>query len=86
MPLQELTPEQRSQRARIGGLSRWAREDPKPAMAKARAGFDQRFIDEVDPERVLSEQERNRRADAARRAYFSKLALKSARARAKKAS
>jgi hypothetical protein len=40
-----------------------------------------RFLDEVDPDRVLPEAERLRRAEHARSAYFSKLALKSAQAR-----
>jgi hypothetical protein len=84
--LQNFTPEMRSQRARIGGLSRWSQEDPKPAMAHVRVGFEKRFLDEVDLERVLPEEERNRRATAARKAHFTKLALKSARARSRRAS
>jgi predicted DNA-binding transcriptional regulator AlpA len=47
----------------------------------ARAKFDQRFIDEVDPDRVLPESERLRRAEHARKAYFTRLALLSAKAR-----
>ena len=41
----------------------------------------QRFVDQVDPERRLPERERLRRADAARRAYFTRLAYLSARKR-----
>jgi hypothetical protein len=41
----------------------------------------ERFEREVDPENRLPEVERARRAEAARRAYFTELALKSARAR-----
>jgi hypothetical protein len=37
--------------------------------------FDQRFLDEVDPERKLPEAERQRRAEHARKAYFTALAL-----------
>jgi len=40
-----------------------------------------RFIDEVDPGRVLPEADRLRRAESARKAYFASLALKSAKAR-----
>jgi hypothetical protein len=43
-----------------------------------------RFLDEVDPERQLPEPERLRRAECARRAFFQRLALKSAQARAAK--
>ena len=46
-----------------------------------RRAFNQRFLDEVDPERRLPERERLRRADAARRAYFTRLAYLSARKR-----
>lgn len=40
-----------------------------------------RFEDEVDPDHVLSEAERRRRAEHARKAYFTRLALKSTQAR-----
>jgi hypothetical protein len=43
--------------------------------------FEQRFINEVDPERMLPEAERQRRVDHARKAYFTRLAMKSAQAR-----
>jgi hypothetical protein len=57
--------------------------DPREYTAKARATFLRRFEDEVDPDRELPEPERLRRAEAARKAYFTKLALKSAQARRK---
>jgi len=44
-----------------------------------------RFLDEVDPQRELPEHERERRAIAARKRYFSALALRSSRARRKPA-
>jgi len=50
-----------------------------------REAFEARFLDEVDPDRVLPEAERNRRAEHARKAHFQRLALKSARARARRA-
>lgn len=40
-----------------------------------------RFEREVDPEGRLSVEERQRRATAARKAYFTRLALRSAQAR-----
>src|SRR6266545_932027 len=46
-----LTPEQRSQRARIAANARWAKEaDGLAATAKARSEFLNRFEAEVDPE------------------------------------
>jgi hypothetical protein len=63
---------------------RWAHEPDRAAATQpARAAFDRRFEDEVDPERTLSPQERARRAANARKSYFAKLALKSAQARRK---
>jgi hypothetical protein len=58
-----------------------SRHDPKERTRAARDKFDERFINEVDPERTLPEAERNRRAASARKAYFTRLALKSAQAR-----
>lgn len=81
-----LTPEQLSLRriaGRIGGLRTASTHDSKVLTAPARRAFEQRFIIEVDPLGELPEAERNRRAAAARKAYFTKLAYKSARARAK---
>jgi diacylglycerol kinase family enzyme len=43
-----------------------------------------RFLDEVDPLRALPEAERNRRAERARKAYFTKLAYLSSRARSQR--
>ena len=85
MPASRLTPEQRSTRASIAANERWSREDPKPALEPAHEGYRRKWLDQVDPDRVLSEAERNRRADAAMRAHMQRLALKSSRARAKRA-
>lgn len=79
-----LSPELRSQRARIAALTRWSREDPGPATAKARAGFNAGFELLVDPDGVLPEHERLRRAEAARKAHMARLAFKSAKARSKR--
>jgi hypothetical protein len=52
--------------------------------APARAAFLSRFEREVDPDGVLDPEERTRRAEHAKKAYFLKLALASRKARAKK--
>lgn len=71
-------------RGRIGGYALAASRDMREHLAPARAAFMRRFVDEVDPDRVLTEAERNRRAEMAKKAYFSRLAYKSAKTRAKK--
>jgi hypothetical protein len=79
-----LTPEQRVLRARIAAHTRWANEDAAGRLAnaqRAREGFGRRFLDQVDPNRVLPEAERQRRAESAMRAYMAQLALKSSKAR-----
>jgi hypothetical protein len=74
-----LTASQRRQRSRIGALIRHSMG--RTNTAAATNAFLKRFEDQVDPERVLSEPERQRRALAARRAHMARLALKSAQAR-----
>jgi hypothetical protein len=66
---------------RIGGLRTAARHDPRVTSAPGRAAFLARFEREVDPEGALPSEERQRRAIAARKAYFAELALRSAQAR-----
>jgi len=78
----KLTPEQRSLRARIASHESWARTpDASARTAPGRKAFLDRFEKQVDPDGELSATERARRADHARKAYFARLALKSARAR-----
>jgi hypothetical protein len=72
-----LTPEQRSLRARLAVYVRWAKQDPVEGTAAARRAFLARFEREVDPEGTLPEPERLRRAESARRAYFTRLAYRS---------
>lgn len=57
--------------------------DPSAHTAPARAVFLSRFEREVDPEGLLDPQERARRAEHAKKAYFLKLALASSLARKK---
>jgi hypothetical protein len=58
--------------------------DPSAHTAPARAAFLSRFEREVDPDGVLEPQERARRAEHAKKAYFLWLALASRKARAAK--
>lgn len=76
-----LTPEQRSLRARLAAYSLHSKVDSRAHTQPARNAFLARFEREVDPESRLPEAERKRRAEAARHAYFTKLAYQSSRAR-----
>lgn len=58
--------------------------DPAAHTAPARAAFLSRFEREVDPDGILEPQERARRAELAKKAYFIKLARSSSKARAKR--
>lgn len=74
----ELTPQRRLLRAQMAAYCLHAKRDP---VETTRAAFMDRFERQVDPDRRLPEAERRRRADAARKAHFIKLALKSAEVR-----
>lgn len=75
----KLTPAQRSQRSRLAAQTRHAQG--RTNTVPARAAFEQRFIDQVDPDRTLPEAERLKRAEAARSAHFTRMALASSKAR-----
>ena len=69
--------------AQIAAHESWARtEDRSARTAAGRAGFLARFDLQVDPDGKLTTAERTRRAEHLRKAYFKRLALKSAKARA----
>lgn len=74
--------------AQLAANTRWSKEGDRTAATQAaRDALQRRFEDQVDPDRVLSDAERAKRAESARRAHFQRMALKSAQARrAKKAS
>jgi len=76
-----LSPKEASLRARIGAFAQHAKHDPRQTTVAARTAFDQRFIQQVDPNGELAPEERARRADAARRQYFTALAFRRARKR-----
>ncbi len=72
-------------RGRLGAFAQHAAYDTRETTLAARRAFAQRFEREVDPDGVLPEAERMRRAEAAKRAHFQRMALRSAQARRKKA-
>lgn len=77
-----LTPEQRTQRARIAALTRWSRENPAANAARGQAGLLDKFrrdVQEADP--TVVEPELTRRAEAARKAHMARLTYKSLKAR-----
>jgi hypothetical protein len=76
-----LTPAERTIRARLAAHAMHAQHDARQTTANGRAAFLTRFEAEVDPDGTLEPGERRRRAEHARRAYFTRLALASAKAR-----
>lgn len=79
-----LSDEDKSNRGRAAAHAMHAKHDAKALMDKTRATFMQRFLDEVDPDRLLPEDERERRAYHARKAHFAGLAYRSAKVRAER--
>jgi len=70
-----------SLRARLAAYALHAQRDPRETTANGRAAFLARFDREVDPEGLLEPDERRRRAEQARRAYFARLSLAAVKAR-----
>ena len=71
------SPTERSLVGRIRAHQKWANcTDRSAATAPGRAAFEQKFLDAADGDPV--------RAEHFRKAYFADLALKSAKARARK--
>ena len=69
-------------RAQIAANARWANTaDRSAATAKARQAARDRFDKMVDPDGVLTPEERAKRAASARKAHMQKMALASAKAR-----
>jgi hypothetical protein len=80
------TPSERKLQAQLAAHRSWAETDCRSARtAPARAAFLERFEREVDPHGDLHAEERSRRAESARKAYFAGLALKSAQVRRERA-
>ncbi len=84
-----LSPSELSLRGRIGAHRTHALHDPVETTASARVAsataLDGRLLAEIDPEGLLTEEERAKRLQHARKAHFAQLALKSATTRRKKA-
>jgi hypothetical protein len=74
-------PEDRRLAAQIAANTRWSREDPTEQGRIMRAGLEQKWLREVDPNNELPEGERLRRAASARKAHYQRMALASAKAR-----
>jgi hypothetical protein len=69
-------------RGRIGGYATAARNDSRELTQPARQAFEERFYEGIPLE--LPVEERDRRARAARREYFARLAFASVQSRSKK--
>jgi tellurite resistance protein len=75
------TEQQRSLQARLAAYALHSRYDGRDITAAARRAFLDRFERQVDPDGVLSPSERKRRAEIAKKAYFTRLGQKSGAAR-----
>jgi hypothetical protein len=82
---EQMDPGERALRARIAAHTMHARNDPEAITARARARFLAKFEELADPEGVLSPEDRAQRAMHLRKAYFTRLALASGKARRRRA-
>ena len=80
-PKDSITPAERTLRARAAAYRLHSLYDSRELTKAARAAFNDRFVAQVDPDKRLPEVERQRRAECARKAYYTALAARSARAR-----
>ena len=80
-----LSKSQRILRARLAAYTRASVYDGRAVTAKARQTFLDHFDEQVDPDHHLPLAERARRAEAARKAHFTRLALKSSKTRSRPA-
>jgi hypothetical protein len=75
-----LTPGERTLRARLAAHARWAREDPTVNARRAQAGLLDRFRREIVAEQgEVAEPELTRRAEARRREHMTRIAFKRSR-------
>lgn len=80
-----ISPAERHLRARLAAHESWAQcEDRTERTAPARKAMLDKFEQQVDPDGRLPSDERARRAESARKAHFTRLALASAKARRRK--
>ena len=66
---------------RLGAYVLHSKYDSRELTRAACAAFESKFERDVDPEGVLPVEERLRRAEMARKAHFTRLAIASAKAR-----
>ena len=76
-----MTPSERTLRARLAAHTLHGKVDSTKHTEPARKAFLDRFEREADPEGILPELERKRRAEQLKRAHFTRMALRSAQAR-----
>lgn len=79
-----MPPAQRRLVAQAATNARWSRLTPEQkrlATERMRAGFLERFADEVDPDHLLPPEQREAMAKQARRSYMQALTLKRLRRR-----
>lgn len=74
----------RRQAARAAAYARWAQHDPKPAMARVRDAHLAKLANELDPDHLLPDHERLRRAEALRRSRLAAASAKALRLRAER--
>lgn len=70
MTASKLTSAERRLRARAAAYRLHSLYDSRQLTANARAAFQERFAHQVDPDGMLPEAERQRRAECARKEYF----------------
>ena len=78
-----LTAAERTLRARLAAHAMHSKHDSRKTSKAGRVASMSRFERQVDPEGMLEPAERARRAEHAKRAFYTGLALKSAQARRK---
>lgn len=80
-----LTPAERRLRGQMGAHKSWANTTDRTARTlPARLAHNAKFERQVDPDGKLSPAERAKRAESARKEYYTRLAYKSARARSRR--
>jgi hypothetical protein len=78
----ELTPEQRTLRARMAAYAMHAKYDSREITAKARQAFADKFYDATDP--TLPEPERQRRAEMLKKQHMAGLRYRASLKRSRK--
>lgn len=84
--MSQLTPAERTMRARLGAHVSWAHTTDRSARtAAARSAALRRFETQVDPDGQMDPGERHRLAEHARKAHMLKLSMAAAKARRRRA-